>query len=102
MAHQLCYYALQPFTLSFSWAVCVLCAKSLQLWPTLCDPMDCYPAGLLCPLGFSRQEYLSGLPPPGDLLKPGTETLSRKSSALAGRFFIISATWEAPTLFVTK
>ena len=30
---------------------------------------------LLCPWGFSRQEYWSGLPysPPGDLPKPGIE-----------------------------
>ena len=47
-------------------------------------------------LGFSRQEYRSGLPPPGDLLEPGIEALSHKSSAWAGRFFIISASWEAP------
>ena len=37
-------------------------------------------------MGFSRQEYLSGLPcpPPGDLPNPGIEHVS---SALAGRFF---------------
>ena len=45
-------------------------------------------------MGFSRQEYWSGLlcPPPGDLPDPGIQpTLP----ALAGRFFTISATWEA-------
>ena len=33
------------------------------------------PARLLCPWGFSGQEYWSGLPcpPPGDLPNPGTE-----------------------------
>ena len=33
------------------------------------------PARLLCPWGFSRQEYWSGLPrsPPGDLPDPGFE-----------------------------
>ena len=42
-----------------------------QSCPTLCDPME--PARLLCPWGFSRQEYWSGLPcpPPGDLPNPG-------------------------------
>ena len=37
-------------------------------------------------MGFSRQEYWSGLPfpPPGDLPDPGTEPVS---PALAGRFF---------------
>ena len=38
-------------------------------------------------MGFSRQEYWSGLtfPPPGDLPSPGIEPVS---PALAGRFFI--------------
>ena len=42
-------------------------------------------------MGFSEQEYWSGLPcpPPGDLLNPGIEP------ALAGEFFTTSATWEA-------
>ena len=50
-----------------------------------CDPRDCSP-GLLCPRGFSRQEYWSGLPcpPPGHLPDPGIEP---KSPALAGGFF---------------
>ena len=42
--------------------MCVLCcAKSLQSCPTLCDPVDCSPLGSLS-MGFSRQEYWSGLP----------------------------------------
>ena len=49
-------------------------------------------------MGFSRQEYWSGLPcpPPGDLPNPGIEPVSLTSPALAGRFFTTSATWEAP------
>ena len=52
---------------------------------------------LLCPWGFSRQEYWNGLPcpPPGDLPHPGMEPKSLTSPELAGRFFITSATWEA-------
>ena len=48
-------------------------------------------------VGFSRQEYWSGLPfhSPGDLPDPGIKPASHKSSALAGGFFSISATWEA-------
>ena len=40
-------------------------------------------------LGFSRQEYWSGLPfpPPGDLPDPGMELMSPVSPALAGRSF---------------
>ena len=41
------------------------------------------------PMGFSRQEYWSGLPcpPPGDLANPGIEPEYLTSLALAGRFF---------------
>ena len=47
-------------------------------------------------MGFSRQEYWSGLPcpPPGDLPHPGIEPGSLTSPALADRFFTTSATWE--------
>ena len=47
-------------------------------------------------MGFSRQEYWSGLPysPPGDLPNSGTESTSLMSP-LAGRFFTTSASWEA-------
>ena len=52
-------------------------------------------------VGFSREEYWSGLPfpSPGDLPNPETEPMSLISSALAGRFFTTSATWE--TLDIT-
>ena len=45
-------------------------------------------------MGFSRQEYRSGLPflSPGDLPDPGIEPTSLASSALAGGFFT-TATW---------
>ena len=48
-------------------------------------------------MGFSRQEYWSGLPfpSPGDLSHLGIEPGSLMSRALAGGFFTISATWEA-------
>ena len=48
-------------------------------------------------MGFSRQEYWSGLPcfSPGDLPDPGIEPRSLTSHALAERFFITRATWEA-------
>ena len=49
-------------------------------------------------MGFSRQEYWSGLPcpPPGDLPDPGIEPRFLTSPALAGEFFTTNATWEAP------
>ena len=47
-------------------------------------------------IGFSRQEYWSGLPcpPPGHLSDPGMELTSLTSLALAGGFFTTSATWK--------
>ena len=52
-------------------------------------------------MGFSRQEYWSGLPlpSPGDLPDPGTVPASpalQAVSYIAGRFFTNGATWEAP------
>ena len=48
-------------------------------------------------MGFSRQEYGSGLPfpTPGDLPNPGIEPASLATPALAGGFFTNCASWEA-------
>ena len=48
-------------------------------------------------MGFSRQEYWSGLPcpSPGNLPEPGIEPASLMSPTLAGGFFTTSATSEA-------
>ena len=47
-------------------------------------------------MGFSRQEYWSGLlcPPSGDLPDPGSEPASLMSPALAAGLFTASATWD--------
>ena len=76
--------------------LCALHAKSLQLRPTFCQPMDCSPPALLS-MGFSRQEYWSGLPfpPPGDLPDPGAELASLMSPAFVDGIFTTSTTWEA-------
>ena len=52
-------------------------------------------------MGFSRQEYWSGLPlpSPGDLPNPELKFVSLMSHALAGGFFITSTTWEAGYIF---
>ena len=66
-----------------------------RIW--LFNPMDC----ILCPWGFSRQEYWSGLPcpPPGDLPHSGIEPTSLTSPVLAGEFFIFSSVAQScPTL----
>ena len=48
-------------------------------------------------MGFSRQEYWTGLlfPSPGDLPDPGMGLVSLISPALASAFFTTSATLEA-------
>ena len=48
-------------------------------------------------VGFSRQEYWSGLPcpPPGDLPDSGIEPMSLMPPALAGGVFTTNTTWEA-------
>ena len=58
----------------------------------LCDAMA------LLSMGFSRQEYWSGLPfpAPGDLPDPGTQLFFLMSPKLAGGFFTTRATWEVP------
>ena len=70
--------------------------KSLQSCLALCDPCT---AARQAPLsmGFSRQEYWSGLPclPPNNLPDPGIEPVSLTSPVLAGGIFTTSATWEA-------
>ena len=60
-------------------------AKSLQSCPTLCNPTHQAPLFM----GFSRQEYWSGLScsPPGDLLDPGIKPSSLVPPTLAGGFF---------------
>ena len=51
----------------------------------------------LLSMGFSRQEFWSGLtsPPPGDFPDPGIEPVSLTSPALAAGFFTTSTTREA-------
>ena len=53
-------------------------------------------------MGFSRQEYWSGLPfpSPGDLPNPGIEPPSLMSPVLTGMFFTTSTTCKAPDLFM--
>ena len=78
-------YTYNWFTLLYTWnqhnivnqlcavAVLIHSAESKSLWPH-----GLQPTRLLCPWGFSRQEYWSRLPcsPPGDLPNPGIEPRS--------------------------
>ena len=67
-----------------------------QSCPTFCNPWTV--AHKAPPsMGFSKQEYWSGLPwpPRGDLPDPGFKPMFLMSPALAVRFFTTSTTWEA-------
>ena len=57
-----------------------MCAKSLQLCPTLCIPMTVAHQAPLS-MGFSREEYWSGLPcpPAWDVPDPGIKPTSLTS-----------------------
>ena len=74
-----------------------VCAKSLQSYPTLCDPLDHSPPG------SSVQEILPSrilewvaVPSSRDLPNPEIKPMSLMTPALADGFFISSTTWEAP------
>ena len=63
---------------------CVCVCVCVCVWkPLSCIPVDCSPLTLLS-MGFSRQEYWSGLPwpPPGDLPNPRVEPMSPMFPAL--------------------
>ena len=78
----------------------------------------CYDASVMCDsatpwtvahqsppsMGFSRQDYWSGLPCPllGDLPDSGIEPVAIMSPALAGNFFTTSATWETPCIGIVR
>ena len=83
--------------LHFSLCICMsVHAQSLQSCPTLCDTMDRARQAALF-MGFSRQEYWSGLPcpPPGNLPDPGMHLLQ-------GRwiFYHWASHWGSPYLHV--
>ena len=84
----------KPFERDFSLYACVLSHFGhVRLFTTLRTVAHQAPLSM----GFSRQEYWSGLPcpPPGDLPDPGIKPESLMSPALEVGFFTTSATWEA-------
>ena len=76
-----------------------MCCAVLSCSVWLCDPMDYSPPPLT--MGFSRQEYWSGLwcPPPGYLPNPGIKT---QVSRTAGWFFTFCTTREARVFIYAK
>ena len=84
-----------PLLQSTSSPLVCMCAKLLQSCPTLCNPWTVARQASLS-MGFSRQEYWSGLPctPPGDIPDPKIELTSARSPVLASRFFTTSTIWQ--------
>ena len=92
------------FCMAFPHPVCLCvlsCFSRVWLYVTLWTVAHQAPLSI----GFSRQEYWSGLPfpPPGNLPNPGIEPTSLASLALTGRFFTTNVTWKAssPLLLVS-
>ena len=79
-----------------STTMCVLSCSvvSDSLWPH-----ELLPIRLLCPWGFSRQEYWSVLPclPPGESSQPRNQT---QVSCIVGRFLTVWATREVPCILL--
>ena len=80
------------------WVCSVCVCLVIQLCLTLCDPKTAAHQAPLS-LRFFQARTLEWvvLSILGDLIHPGIESTCLKSWALAGGFFILSATWEAPS-----
>ena len=83
-----------PFSLTPFLHLMLYCAQSLSCVQFFVAPWTVAHQASLS-MAFSRQEYCSEVPfpLPGHLPDPG---IKPGSPALAGGFFIASATWEAP------
>ena len=91
------HYYSSHFVLRYTWPMCACLLSRIShirlfetLWTVACQaPLS---------MGFSRQEYWSGLPcpPPGDLPNPGIKpSVSLCLLHWTGRFFTTRASWEA-------
>ena len=88
------------FSNAWKWKVKVKSLSRVQLfvtpWTVACqEPLS---------MGFSRQEYWSGLPcpPPWDVPDPGIEPTSLMSPASSGMFFTTRATWTSVVAQLVK
>ena len=91
------------FLYSSSSLFACMCAKSLQLYLTLCDPLDCSPPGPLS-MGILQARILEWIAMPSfrNCPDPGIEPPSLTYPALAVGFFTTSAIWEAPVQFLVE
>ena len=74
-------------------------AKSLQLYLSFCDPMDCSPPGSAVH-GISQARTLEWVTISFSrgFSRPRDEPVSLESPAWAGGFFTTSTTWESHTV----
>ena len=72
------------FSCTYVFFAAAATAKSLQSFPTLCDPIDSSPPGSLS-LGFSRQEHWSGLPFPSPMHESENRKWSRSAMSDSSR-----------------
>ena len=88
--------------ISEGWVACLVHVWMLGLFSRiqLCEAPWTVAHQAPLSMGFSRQEYWSGLPcpPPGDFPNPGIKLASLMSLALARGFFSTDTTQEAPVL----
>ena len=85
----------------------VLCMCACSVTSVVSDflqPMDCSLPQVPLFIGFSRQEYWSGLPcpPPGDLLDPGIRTQISCVFCFAGKFFTAESPWKPLSIYTAK
>ena len=97
-------------TYMYSWVPLPSTGNYHHIVNQLCAVLSCFSHVQLCAtqwttarqaplfMGFSRQEYWSGLPcpPPGDIPDPGIKPASLRSPALAGEVFTTSAPQPTP------
>ena len=83
--------------MTFSYASEAVRLLDAQLHLTLCDPMDCSPAGSSVHGVFqARILQWVAFPSPGDLPDPGIETSFFASPTLAGEFFTTAPPGKPP------
>ena len=87
-----------------NWVTVSMCAISLHLCLTLCNPMDCSPLGS-CPWDSPDKRTRVGCPAllQGIFLTQGSNLCLLHLPALAGGFFFTtSATWEPHCIHTTR
>ena len=102
LAHWLLVEGSWPLARSPPFPQVVLCVKSLQSCPTLCDLVDCSPPGFYVH-GILQSRTLGGLPFPSQGIFPTQgSNLCLMSPAFSSRFFKNNTTWKSPRLPASK